>query len=60
MWISGRNLEPHQLPIIWTGDAVVTSCCNFRVRPTPDEYLVVVNIGVIPVLERERKVRVQL
>ena len=32
---------------------------RFWVRPSPYEYLVVVNLRIIPVLERERKVRVE-
>lgn len=32
----------------------------FRVRPAPYEYLVVVNFRVVPVLERKRKVGVEL
>lgn len=44
--------------MIRTGDAVMARFCRFRVRPTPDEYLVVVNLGEMPVLERKRKVRI--
>ena len=29
---------------------------RFGVRPTPDEYLVLVNFRVIPILERETEV----
>ena len=55
-----KHREPHQLPIIRTGNAVVTRVCRFRVRSTPHEYLVVMNLGIMPVLERERKVGVEL
>ena len=57
--LSGHR-KPHQLPIIRTGNAVVTRVCRFRVRSTPHEYLVVMNLGIMPVLERERKVGVEL
>jgi len=56
--IKGR--KPHQFPIIWTRDRIVARVCRFRVRPTPYEYLVVVDFRVMPVLERERKVGVEL
>jgi len=32
---------------------------RFRVRPTPYEYLVTLNLRIIPFLERERKVGVE-
>ena len=44
--------------MVRTRDAVVTRVGRFRVRPTPDEYLVMVDLGVMPVLERGRKVGV--
>jgi hypothetical protein len=53
-----KYLKLHQLPMIRTGDAVVTRARSLRVRPTPDEYFVVVNLGVTPVLESKRKIRV--
>lgn len=57
--LSGHR-KPHQLPIVRTGDMVVARVCRFGVWSTPYEYLVVVNLGIIPVLERERKVGIEL
>ena len=44
----------------WAGNRVVTRIRRFRMRSTPDEYLVEVNLGVIPVLKRESEVRTEL
>lgn len=44
--------------MIWAGDMVVTRIYRFRMWPTPNEYLVMVNLWVVPVLEREREVGV--
>lgn len=54
-----EDRKPHQFPIIRTRDRVVARVCRFRVRPTPYEYLVVVDFSVIPVLEREREVGIK-
>lgn len=51
--------KPHQFPVRWARGTVVTCVCRFGVRPTPYEYLVVVDLGIMPVLERERKVGVE-
>ena len=58
--ISVERREPHQFPIIRTRDVIVTRVRRFRVGSTPYEYLVAVNLWVMPVLEREREVGVEL
>lgn len=50
--------KTYQFPMIWAGDMVVTRIYRFRMWPTPNEYLVMVNLWVVPVLEREREVGV--
>jgi len=54
-----EDRKPHQFPILRTRDRVVARVCRSRVRPTPNEYLVVVDFLVISVLEREREVGIK-
>ena len=55
-----KSRQPHQFPIVRARDGVVARIRCFGVRSTPHEHFVVVNLGVMTMFERKRKVGVEL
>ena len=58
--IRRKHRRLYQFPISWAKKKVMACVRSFRMRSTPDEYLVEVDIRVIAVLECEGKIGTQL